>query len=157
MIRTLTLIEPAAWWLVEDLDKSGREFAAFVADCAERELDDNDLERFLIDVGVAGPKTDFRSMEPWNLWSSCRQSLSWYGERTVRTAAAGIEGFESLDVPTMLIRGRRTAPWLRSVVEVMARGLPDAKIVELEGGHAGKVERADEFLSALKAHLDRNR
>jgi pimeloyl-ACP methyl ester carboxylesterase len=152
-IKTLTLIEPAAWWLVEDIDSSAKNFAVFVADCAEREVGEEDLERFLIDVGVAPAHTDFRSLEPWELWSSCRQSLSWYGERTVRSAAEGIEGFERIEAPTLLIRGRATAPWLRSVVETIAGELPSATVIDLPGGHAGKVEHAREFISALTAHL----
>jgi pimeloyl-ACP methyl ester carboxylesterase len=59
----------------------------------------------------------------------------------------------ALDVPTLLIRGRDTAPWLRSVVDVMARDLPAATVVELDGGHAGKVEHAEDFISALSGHL----
>jgi pimeloyl-ACP methyl ester carboxylesterase len=152
-IRTLTMVEPAAWWLVADTDPSGGDFADFAADCAGRELDEDDLERFLVGVGVAGPETDFRALEAWGLWSSCRQSLSWCDERTLRSVAAGIEGFERLDVPTLLIRGRRTAPWLRGVVDVLAEGMPNATVVELDGGHAGLVEYPEDFLAALIGHI----
>jgi pimeloyl-ACP methyl ester carboxylesterase len=152
-IRTLTLIDPAAWWLVEETDPSARSFDAFAADCAGRELDEDDLERFLVDVGVAGPETDFRSLEAWSMWSSYRQCLSWFDERTLRSARAGIDGFERLDVPTLLIRGRVSAPWLRGVVDVLAAGLPKATVFELDGGHAGLVEHPEDFLAALDAHL----
>lgn len=150
-IRTLTLVDPAAWWLVEDADPSGRAFAEFVATRANRELSEDDLERFLVDVGVAGPETDFRALEAWDFWSSSRQALTW---TDLSSAAAGIEGFEGLDVPTLLIRGRQTAPWIRSTVDVLASGMPNATVFELDGGHACLVEQPGEFLAALDGHLN---
>lgn len=57
-IRTLTMIEPAAWWLVGE-EQSARAFAQFLADCAGRECGDEEVRRFLIGAGVAGGETDF--------------------------------------------------------------------------------------------------
>lgn len=71
----------------------------------------------------------------------------------MRSAAAGIEGFERLDVPTLLIRGRSTAPWLREVTGYLARGLPNSKLVELDGGQVCIVEHPEEFVAELKSHV----
>jgi pimeloyl-ACP methyl ester carboxylesterase len=155
-VCTLTLIEPAAYWLVIDEDESARVFHEYLAGCAGRELDDDDLIEFLVRAGLGSAETDFTALPQWGFWSSCRQCLSWGGELMTRSAAAGIEGFEGFDVPTLLVRGRSTAPWLSSVVDLLARGMADATLVELDGGHACILESPEEFAAALAAHLDRD-
>jgi pimeloyl-ACP methyl ester carboxylesterase len=155
-IRTLTLIEPAAYWLAAAEDESARSFHEYLVGCAGRELSDDDLREFLVRAGLGAPDTDFKALPQWDFWSSCRQALSWGGELVTRSAAAGIEEFERLDVPTLLIRGRSTAPWLHSVVDILAQGMPDATVVELDGGHACILESPEDFLASLESHLDRD-
>lgn len=151
-VRTLTLIEPAAYWLVADVDETAASFDEYLLTCAGRELSDDDLREFLVRVGFGDASTDFEALPHWEFWSSCRQALSWGGERMTTSAVAGIEGFERLDVPTLLVRGRSTAPWLTAVVDLLATGMPDASVVELDGGHACLLESAGKFLAALGAH-----
>jgi pimeloyl-ACP methyl ester carboxylesterase len=155
-ICTLTLIEPAAYWLVVDEDDSARTFHEYLAGCAGRELTDEDLIEFLVRAGLGTGDTDFKALPQWDFWSSCRQCLSWGGEMMTRSAGAGIEGFERLDVPTLLIRGRSTAPWLSSVADLLAREMPHATLVELDGGHACILESPEEFVAALVGHVDRD-
>lgn len=152
-IRTLTLVEPAAYWLAVDEDESARSFHEYFSGCAGRELTDEDLIEFLVRAGLGGPDTDFKALPQWEFWSSCRQCLSWGGELATRSATAGIEGFERFDAPTLLICGTSTAPWLRSVVDILARGMPDATVLELQGGHACILERPEEFVAALTSHV----
>lgn len=56
-------------------------------------------------------------------------------------------------MPTLLIRGTATAPWLRKVVDLVNGGLPDARVVELAGGHASMLESPKAFLAALGEHV----
>jgi pimeloyl-ACP methyl ester carboxylesterase len=49
------------------------------------------------------------------------------------------------------------APWPRVVVDRLADGLPDATVVELQGGHACLLESPEEFVAALRAHTDSKR
>jgi pimeloyl-ACP methyl ester carboxylesterase len=152
-VRTLTAVEPAAWWLAEG-DEGGRRFGEFILDCAGRECGEEDVRAFLIGAGVVGPDADFAALPQWDFWLTCRQVISWYGREAVRTAEAGIANFERLTVPTLLMRGSRTAPWLGRAVDVLAAGLPDAGVVELDGGHACLLERPQDFLTALAGHVD---
>jgi len=152
-IRTLTLIEPPAWWLAGE-DEGARTMSELIADCAGRDCGEEDARQFLIGAGIAGPDTDFAALPQWDFWVSCRQVLSWYGGRAVRSAEAGIEGFERLHVPTLLLRGTTTAPWLREVIDVLGDGLPDVTVVDLDGGHASMLESPEAFLAALAAHVD---
>lgn len=153
-IRTLTLIEPAAYWLVIDEDESAKSFHRYITRLAGRELTDEDLSEFLVRAGLGPEGADFTSLPQWDFWSSCRQSLSWGSERMTSSAAAGTEGFERLEVPTLVIRGRSTSPWLRGVAGLLAQEMPDAKLVELDGGHACILEHPEDFLAALGSHVD---
>ena len=61
-----------------------------------------------------------------------------------RTQAAGI------DVPTLVIAGTTSHPALRAIAGTLARTLPDARLVELDGsGHVTYFERPDEFAEAV--------
>src|SRR5689334_7673511 len=121
-IRTLTAIEPAAYWLVDD--EGARTVGELIAGCAGRECSEEDVRQFLIGVGVAGPDTDFSALPQWDFWLSCRQVLSWYGDRALRYAEAGVKDFERLDVPTLLIRGTTRSEERRVGKECRSRWSP---------------------------------
>ncbi len=150
-VLTLTAIEPAAWWLVEDSDPEARRFGEFIASCAGRELHAADVERFLAGAGFG--EVDFKALPQWEFWLSCRRALTWFDEAAIASAVAGIEGFERLQPPALLIRGRSTAPWLRGVVDVLAESLPDSTVVDLDGGHACLLESPGGFVDALRSHV----
>jgi pimeloyl-ACP methyl ester carboxylesterase len=154
-IHTLTMIEPAAWWLVGDSDRSAKEIAELFESWAGREITDDDLRTFFVLAGIVGVDVDITTLPSWEFWSSCRQTLSWCGERVLRSFAAGIEGFERLGTPTLLIRGRSTASWLAGTVGLLAAGLPKSTVVELDGGHACLLESAEGFVAAVRDHLSR--
>jgi pimeloyl-ACP methyl ester carboxylesterase len=154
-IHTLTMIEPAAWWLLTDSDQSAKDVAELLASCAGQVITDDDLRRFFVLDAILPADVDITTLPSWEFWSSCRQTLSWYGERTVRSLAAGIKGFERLETPTLLIRGRSTAPWLAGTVDLLLAGLPNSTLVELDGGHACLLESAEDFVASIGDHLRR--
>ena len=152
-VLSLTLIEPAAYWLAAEEDATAREFHQYLTGCAGRELTDDDLREFLVRAGLGSEETDFTALPQWEFWSSCRQSLSWGGERMTASAAAGIEGFQQLETPTLVVRGRSTSPWLSGVAGRLAAEMSKAELVELDGGHACILERPHEFVAALRSHV----
>lgn len=154
-VLTLTLIEPAAYWLVVDEDESARGFHEYLGRLAGRELTDEDLREFLVRVGLGPEDADFTALPQWDFWSSCRQALSWGGEKMTSSAAAGTEGFERLEISTLVIRGRSTSPWLRGVAGRLVREMPEARLVELDGGHACILEHPEDFVTALRLHISR--
>lgn len=154
-VLTLTLVEPAAYWLVADEDESARSFHEYLVRLAGRHLTDEDLREFLVRAGLGSEDTDFASLPQWAFWSSCRQALSWGGEKMTSSAAAGIEGFERLEIPTLVIRGRSSSSWLRGVAEHLAQKMPAAELIELDGGHACILEHPEDFIAALGPHIAR--
>ncbi|HEX6455972.1 MAG TPA: hypothetical protein VF009_05580 [Solirubrobacterales bacterium] len=73
--------------------------------------------------------------------------------KMIESAAAGIEGYERLHAPTLGIRGRSTSPWLWGVAGQLAREMPAARLVELDGGHACILKRPEDFVAALGSHI----
>lgn len=154
-VLSLTMVEPAAYWLVVDEDESARAFHEYLVGLAGKDVSDEDLCEFLVRAGLGSEDADFKSLPQWDFWSSCRQTLSWAGEKMTESAAAGIQGYERLDIPTLVIRGRSTSSWLSEVAGHLAREMPDARLVELDGGHACILEHPGDFVTALGSHIGR--
>lgn len=159
-IRSLTLVEPAAWWM--PLDEAGAEAVAdlerAVAHLSARfghDVSEDDLVEFIHIAGVMPAEADPRQHPNWPLWVRFRQSLSWVSPDFYRGDLPSLDEIAAIDRPTLLVRGDRTALWLRSIVDVLAARLPDAQVVELSGGHASQLESFDAFMEALRGHLDR--
>lgn len=152
-VHSLTLVEPGAHWLVLDEDESAQRFHEYALDVGGRDVTDRDLFTFLVQAGLGPEGTDFKAMPQWDLWSSRRQSLSWGGEQVIASSAAGIEGYENLDIPTLIVRGRSTSPWLTKVAARLAAEMPNARLVDIDGGHACVAESPEEFLEALGEHM----
>jgi pimeloyl-ACP methyl ester carboxylesterase len=150
-VSSLIVVEPAAWWLATTED--GAAFGEFVAGIAGRDLTADDLVTFLVGVGIGPAGTDFRSHPSWPVWYSSRNALSWFSPRAVESAKAGVMALEAVDCPVLCVRGTGTSPWLSSVVEVLLARLPDASLLELDGGHAALLQNSAQFAAAVTEHV----
>lgn len=151
-IKSVTAVEPAAWWLVGEREDA-RAFHDLITGLHGIEVDDAALCRFIVEAGVAPASTDPASLPGWPLWRACANSLSWFGPDFVDGARSQLTNLERLDRPVLLIRGTQTAGWLREVVDVLAARLPSAETLELEGGHACFLQNSEIFIAALDRHV----
>jgi pimeloyl-ACP methyl ester carboxylesterase len=63
-----------------------------------------------------------------------------------------VDDLPTVTVPALVVAGTTSHPALRSIARVLARGLPDARFVELDGsGHVTYAEQPDEFAHAVAA------
>jgi pimeloyl-ACP methyl ester carboxylesterase len=152
LVRSLTAVEPAAWWLVRDRPDAAA-FEDFVMGLFGQELTEADLIRFLADAGVGPADSDVTRLPGWPVWWACRNSMSWFDDTFLAGAEAGLHDVESIAAPVLLARGTTTAAWLRAVVDVLAARLPQATVLDLEGGHACLLQDAATFVPALESHL----
>ncbi len=61
----------------------------------------------------------------------------------------------SIGLPCLVVAGTVSHPALRAIAATVARALPDARFVELDGsGHVTYAERPDEFARAVAAFAD---
>jgi len=67
-----------------------------------------------------------------------------------------LSAFGALDVPVLLMVGKRSPLSSRAVAQRLARTLPKVEVVELEGlGHMGPVTHPDTVNPVISRFLDR--
>jgi len=154
-VRTLTLVEPAAYWILQQLgepDPVIEEINAFIHGLAGKPVAEDDLARFLRFAGFVQPGEDARRHPNWERWLSHRMALSWQSEEMDRSGRSVAE-LAAIACPVLLVKGTVTANWLKRVVDVLGERLPKSRILELPGDHACHIQSIDPFLEALDAHL----
>jgi len=154
-LASLTLIEPAAYWVA----RSYGEFADEVRSYEElfRSFHDppteDDLIAFLKKNGLVPPGQDPRKMPRWPVWRKLRVALS--SLHTVIEHDDDIRRIRSLrNVPVLLVRGRESTGLNAGGVELIARGLgPMTRTIALPDGHASHIVAMDRFLAELEDFL----
>nr|MDQ6910287.1 alpha/beta hydrolase [Actinomycetota bacterium] len=146
-VQTLTLVEPAAYWVLEHVgerDPVVEEVNAFVHSLFGREVTEDELAAFLEYAGFVASRDNARSHPNWQRWVPHRMALSWQGEELDHPPRS-VSDLGRVSCPTLLVKGTVTANWLRRVVDVVGGHLPDVTVVELEGDHACHVQSMDAF------------
>lgn len=152
-IRTLTLIEPPAFWVLEATgtwdERSSRERDELrsLHDGMRDDVSEDQLEEFLRLAGLSPPGTSVRSMPSWPSWVTHRRSLRQGPALFAhRDEASRLRGFGR---PVLLFKGTGSSYVFHRIVDVLDRTFPDARLVELPGGHAPQLVAMDEFLRVL--------
>lgn len=150
-VRTLTLIEPPALWVLPDHGRAladVRDLEALLTDL-EDDVSVAALERFVRTVGLVPPGAAPDALPQWESWVRHRRSLRSNG--AVFRHADAPARLAALTAPVLLTTGAGTSPFLRAVHDRLAEALPDARTLELPGGHAPHLVAMDAFLSRLEA------
>jgi pimeloyl-ACP methyl ester carboxylesterase len=152
-VRTLTLIEPGAFWIPRETGHASDALARAEADDRSftgREIAVDDLKDFLVRAGLGEPGDDFESLPQWPVWVRNRQVLSIFG--TLWDYTDSLERLRALDVPVLAVKGTDTAKLVAAVVDDLAANTPHSRLLELPGGHACHIENIDRFLEELTRH-----
>lgn len=149
-VRTLTLVEPPAAWVLGDI---GWDPLALHAGLSGREVSEDDLAGFLARAGLVDRPEDARTHPLWDHWVPHRMALSW----PLRPGPNGesLDALRAIRCPVLLVKGRSTARWQGEVVDVLSTVFPSATLVDLDGGHACHIESIDAFMQAMDDHLGR--
>lgn len=152
-VRTLTLIEPPAMWVLDEtrtLDAEaarGRDelralYATMTVDVTEQQL-----ATFVRSAGLVPPGKSADELPPWKSWVAHRRSLRT-GDATWlhRDTAARLRAF---DRPVLLVKGTGSSHFLHRITDGLAATLPRAKVVEMPGGHGPQIAAMDAFLDLL--------
>ncbi|GAA2787476.1 alpha/beta fold hydrolase [Kitasatospora paracochleata] len=154
-VRTLTLVEPAAYWILDGLGESTPEVVRlnrFLHALAGQDVSEDDLAEFLELAGLVPSKDQARNHPAWQSWVPHRTALSWSSEQADRPDREVAE-LAGIRCPVLLVHGTVTADWLKRVVAVLDERLPDTRVLELPGDHACHLENQDAFLTALERHV----
>ncbi len=153
-IRSLTLIEPPAAWVL-------RSRGAFTPEMAEDQkrlqsmgpgdVSESQLAWFCHFAGFVPPQVDPRSLPQWPSWVQHRQSLR-NGDAAYRHQEdmAKVRAFPK---PVLLFKGERSSDWLRRIIDALAKEFHDPSVRELPGGHALHLESMAPFMEIFKDFL----
>lgn len=148
-IRSLVLIEPSAYWVLPDSGRSDPEVQRAEALGLKwaKGVSEDDLADFLIEINAVPQGQSPREHPRWPIWLRHKNAL-----------VAGHAEFEhgdekarlrSLRLPVLLIVGEGTAAYNRMIIEALARDLPNARVLELPGGHVAPIASMDRFLEEV--------
>jgi pimeloyl-ACP methyl ester carboxylesterase len=153
-VRTLTLIEPAAPWVIRETGharEAMRRDDAFDHAFATHDITVDDLIAFLVRAGIGTSDTDFTAHPRWPLMVRNRQVLSTLGAVTAHTDS--LDRLRNLDVPVLAVRGTDSTEVDRAIVGDIVATAPNATLLELLGDHSCFLQNPDRFLEALEAHI----
>jgi pimeloyl-ACP methyl ester carboxylesterase len=156
-VRSLALVEPAAYWILEQLGDRADEVQridAFMHGLFGREVTEADLADFLVMAGFADSADAARADPGWERWAAHRMALSWQGPGLDRPRRS-LADLALITCPAVLFKGSVTTDWEKRVVDALGERLPEASVVELAGDHASHIQSIDVFLDAFESHLRR--
>ncbi len=149
-IRTLTLIESPAIWVLRETGRFDKEmqktsdfFMTFKGDITEDMLAD-----FLGHAGFVSPGQSPRDLPQWNGWVPFRQSLRCNPYPV--TFRDSVQRLRKFQPPVLLVKGTGSTMWLHNVIAGLAENLPHSRIVEYPGGHAPHLVSREKFLIELE-------
>jgi pimeloyl-ACP methyl ester carboxylesterase len=149
-IRTLTLIEPPAIWVLRATrkwDNGAQEMADF-SQSFHDEITEDMLEEFLKHVGFVPPGQSARDLPQWDYWVPFRNSLR--GNPFVVSHQDDVERLRKFKPPTLLVKGTGSTAWLHHIIDGLSENIPNARVVEFPGGHSPHLVSKDSFLVELE-------
>lgn len=153
-VRTITLIEPEAPWLLRETGNAKDalvENESYDRSLLGREITTHDLKDFLVRAGFGQPSDDFEAMPQWPVLVRNRQVLSAIG--TIHDYTDSLDRLRALDIPILAVKGTNTTEQDAAVVDDLVANAPRARLLELPGDHASHIQNIDCFLKELEAHL----
>lgn len=153
-VHTLTVIEPAALWILREQGYSSeglRQAEAFDRSLAGKRITVNDLKEFLVVAGLSEPGQEVEALPSWPVWVRNRQVMSTFG--TIWDYTDSLERLRSLDVPVLGVKGAETADYAAAVVDRLVATAPNGRLLTLPGGHACHIQNKDRFLIELAVHM----
>jgi pimeloyl-ACP methyl ester carboxylesterase len=147
-VRTLTLIEPPAFWLLPNhgLDDPGaREMQALLSSLRNATITESDVERFRCLLGDCENGRSPRQAPQWNQWVKYRHSLR--GLHTIGDYKDDAARLRGLVLPTLIVNGADTVAFHRAINAALIRLLPRSEALELTGGHNSPASAPEYFVA----------
>jgi pimeloyl-ACP methyl ester carboxylesterase len=148
-VRSLVLIEPPALWLLHALGKVDTEVERNeeILHTFQGDISVDKLEQFLCSVGLCPPGQSPRQLPQWPLWVQYRQALR--NNEAVLKHKDDPKRLRIFQRPVLLIKGTGSAGFHHRIVDLLAEEFPQAKVIEMPGGHAPHIVSMDRFLEEI--------
>ena len=159
-VRTLTLFEPPAFWVMPE--------AAIAADtgmsaavAVTRELlpsadpTNDQVSAFMCVMGTCGAELPDEGSTELKNWDALRAVLR--GFSIVPAHRDSIDRLKAFTKPVLLVAGSETVDFHRRINDRLAASLPSARQTTVTGGHTALAAGRDEFLSKWRAFIETSR
>ena len=153
-VRTLTLIEPPALWVLGGETPEDGAFKKMVEmmDSIKGDINEGQLVTFLHSAGIVPDGVAPETLPQWPGWMQHRRSLlNTFAPFDHKDDPARLRRF---DRPVLLVKGTGSAPWLHQVIDALAERLPNARVIELPRGHGPQLTSIDRFLEEMTRFQD---
>ena len=147
-VRTLTLVEPPAFWLLPnhgDDDVGARQMQQLVRSLRDAVITEADVERFRCLLGDCKNGGSPRQAPQWNQWVKYRNSLR--GLHTIGDYKDDPARLRGLILPTLVVNGADTVAFHRTINATLIQLLPRAEPLELTGGHNSPASAPEYFVA----------
>jgi pimeloyl-ACP methyl ester carboxylesterase len=146
-VRSLTLIEPPAFWVLrtraalsDQLLGDQKQMQLLAID----EVSEDQLIWFTRFAGFVPANSDPRSLPAWPVWSQHRQSLR-IGDAPFRYEDS-LERVRNFQKPVLLIKGQGSSDYYHEIIDGLAATFPNARVETLPSGHAAHIVSIERFL-----------
>jgi pimeloyl-ACP methyl ester carboxylesterase len=153
-VKTLTLIEPPAMWVLgnrgglpEDLVKERK----IIQSLGPGDISESQLEWFTHFAGFVPRSVDPKKLPQWPVWLAHRQSLRT-GDVVYRHED-DLRRVRSFQKPVLLFKGQGSSEFLHQITDILGDEFPQARVESLPGGHAPQLVAREKFMEILRAHL----
>jgi pimeloyl-ACP methyl ester carboxylesterase len=156
-IRTLTLIEPPAIWVLKSLgplSESLEEERKMIAKLAPGQVTDDELVWFTHFAGFVPQNIDPRTLPSWPVWTEHKQSLR-NGDAVFRHRD-DMSLVRNFQPPVLLVKGTGSSKFLHDIIDTLADQFPHTTLIELPGGHAPQIISMQPFMDSLTAFFSTN-
>jgi len=153
-VRSLTLIEPPAIWvlrnkgiLTKELDEDQKQMQTFVSD----NITEDQLAWFTHFAGFVPTSVDPKTVPQWQVWLKHRQSLR--ENIVVFNHTDSLKRLQDFHKPVLLVTGEGTSLFLAEIIKALSEEFPNARIANFPGGHAPHIVAQNDFLLRLRDFL----
>lgn len=159
-VRTLTLAEPPAFWVVpkNELQSSPGMRAMYELSLTlgpQVEPTDDQYVRFRCLLGECNLKKPDAGNALWQEWVARRAALR--GLSAVAQLRGNIDQLKRFRKPVLIVTGKNTVAFHRRIDEILAAQCTNVEKLELPGNHAAVVTAQDEFVNGFRSFLERHR
>ncbi len=153
-VKTLTLIEPPAIWVIRSrgpLSKEQEEDRKMEKTLGPDDVSEAQLVWFTHFAGFVPQNIDPRTLPQWSVWFMHRQSLRT-GDVVYRHED-DVRRVRSFGKPVLLFKGEGSSPWLHQIVDILGEEFPLAQVETLPGGHAPHIASMEPFMGIFTRFL----
>lgn len=146
-VRSLTLIEPSAFWVLQSrgpLDPEAVELRHIAQRFGPVDVTEDQFVRFAHLAGFVPEGVDPRAVPQWPVWVQHRQSLR-IGDLEFRNVD-DLSRVRAFGRPVFLFKGVGSPRYNREIIDILGQEFPHARIEELPGAHALPIVSIDRYL-----------